>query len=577
MKLREALEIWHGPSGNGAPPYCVHLITGFEPLHLKTFLGAHVRRLLATQVEDRPVDIRVGLFGDLAGNWRRAATEAGTAPIVTIIEWSDLHPALGWREASFPQSWNEQSIMAEVDARLRAWLDLLRRPGRQVLALPSIPIAPWTMVGLDGQSPNLEIELRSQLAQFARDAALSGTRVVAASQSASWNPEKYLSTGFPYTLEFSDELAARIASLVLPPVSKKGLITDLDYTLWQGIVGDDGPSNVFWDIDHKARVHGWWQQFLASLTRQGIFVGIASKNDRDTVEAALARHDLLLAPESIFPREVHWSDKAESIRRISGVWNVGLDSLVFVDDNPLELELVHQAVPQVECVLFPKDDPSAVVSLLMKLRRLFAKESVSSDDLLRLASMRQRDTIEQTVESSNGNATNEQHFATLGSSLRLDCRRPPQARALELINKTNQFNLNGQRWDESTWLEWCRRPDVCLVLVGYEDRFGPLGNIAVLAAEYSGEDLRVRSWVMSCRAFSRRIEFATLHFLLERWPAKRILFDWRRTERNGPAFDVLRQFFDDLPSPGTLEIEANALRARLPLHHATIKEVMENE
>jgi FkbH-like protein len=579
MKLREALEILHTPSASEGPSYRVYLVTGFEALHLKTFLGARIRQHLAAQVGDRPVDVRAGLFGDLDGNWRRAISEAATAPIATILEWGDLHPALAWREASFPASWNQDSIIAEVTTRLRVWLDLLRnlRECRQVLTLPALPIAPWTMHGLDGQSPNLEIELRALLAQFARDTTRLGVRVAAPSLTAAWDPSKDLSTGFPYTLEFADELAEHIATLVLPPVPKKGVITDLDYTLWQGVVGDDGPHGVSWDIDHKARVYGWWQQFLASLSHQGIFVGIASKNDRDPVEAALARPDLLLSPESIFPMEVHWSDKAESIQRIAAVWNVGLDSLVFVDDNPLELELVQQALPQVECVLFPKDDPSAVAGMLMRLRKLFAKESVSSDDLLRVASLRQRGVLEQQDVPSNGNGRSEDHFATLGSSLRFDCRRPPQARALELINKTNQFNLNGHRWDESSWLAWCRRPEARLVLVGYEDRFGPLGNIAVLAAEYVGDDLHVRSWVMSCRAFSRRIEFATLHFLLARWPCKRISFDWRRTERNGPAFDVLRQLFGDLPSPGTLEIESDALRSRLPPQYAAIKELLENE
>jgi FkbH-like protein len=579
MKLREALEILNAPLANAVPPYCVHLVTGFEALHLKTFLGARIRGLLAAQVGDRPVDVCVGLFGDLDGNWRLAITGAGTAPIVTIIEWGDLHPALGWREASFPASWNKDNVVAEVTARLRNWLELLRSRGerRQVLALLALPVAPWATHGLYGQSPNLELELRAMLAQFARDVALCGVRVVAPSATAAWDPAKDLSTGFPYTLEFADELAERIAALVLPPVPKKGLITDLDHTLWQGVVGDDGPAGVSWDIDHKARVHGWWQQFLASLARQGSFVGIASKNDREPVEAALARHDLLIPRENIFPMEIHWSDKAESIRRIAAAWNVGLDSLVFVDDSPLELELVRQSLPQVECLLFPKDDPSALASMLMSLRKLFAKESVSSDDLLRVASVRQRESLEQADMPSNGSVRSEEHFAALGSCLRLDCRRPPQARALELINKTNQFNLNGQRWDESSWLEWCHRPEARLVLVGYEDRFGPLGNIAVLAAEYAGDDLRVRSWVMSCRAFSRRIEFATLHFLLERWPCKRVLFDWRRTERNGPTFDVLRQLFDNLPSPGVLEIEPDALRERLPPQYAAIKELLENE
>lgn len=579
MKLREALQLLNARSSGGAAPYAVHLVTGFEPLHLKTFLAAHLSQCLAAQGDPRTVDVRTGLYGDFGGNWSRAIEEAGTVPVAAVLEWADLHPAMGWREAALSASWDQGEALSEIESRLRAWLILLREagPGRRFLALPALPLPPWVQRGLDGQSSSFELELRALVAQFARDAARAGARVAASCPTAAWDAGKELSTGFPFTLEFASELAERLARLILPATPKKGIVTDLDRTLWRGVVGDDGPSAVSWDLDRQARVHGWWQQFLASMGKQGVLIGVASKNDREPVEQALARHDLLVPTDSIFPLEVNWGDKAASIRRIAAAWNIGLDSIVFVDDNQLELEEVRQALPEVECILFPADDPAAVAAALFRLRDLFGKESISSDDLLRVATLRQRATVAQELgDIPQAGGGSEERYAALGSRIRLDCRRPPEARVLELINKTNQFNLNGRRWEESCWLAWCRRPEARVALVGYEDRFGPLGNIAAVAAECAGEELHVRSWVMSCRAFSRRIEYSTLHFLLARWPCKRILFDWRRTERNGPMQQALHLLFDELPQDGILEIAPDALRSRLPRQHAFLVNVLDN-
>ena len=144
-----------------------------------------------------------------------------------------------------------------------------------------------------------------------------------------------------------------------------------------------------------------------------------------------------------------------------------------------------------------------------------------------------------------------------------------------MINKTNQFNLNGRRWDESEWLAWCCRPEVRLSLVGYEDRFGPLGNIAVLAGTQDGDVLRVHTWVMSCRAFSRRIEFATLRFVAEHWQCGRFSFDWQRTERNGPAEAALRVLFSEVPRQGPLEITHSELLKRLPPLYLKSSEISE--
>jgi len=574
MKLREALQEVQRPQVDGEP-FSVDLVTGFEPLHLRVFLAAHLRLRLRV---DRQVAVRTGLFGDLGGNLERAVERAGEAPVVVTLEWADLHPLLGWREMALVAAGRDEvAFLGEIEGRLAEW----RRPlavgdrKRIVLSLPVLPLPPWVGQSFNGQRSRLRLELDWLVGQFARDAGRRGVRVIEAVDLPAWEPAKHLANGFPYSLAFTDALAGRLAKVMLPAAPKKGLVTDLDQTLWRGVVGDDGAEGVHWDLDHQARVHGWWQQFLAALAGQGTLIGVASKNDPEPVNAALARRELLVPSEKLFPIEAHWQEKWESIRRIAAVWNVGLESMVFVDDNPLEIDAVRQALPQVESVLFPADDPAGVVEVLGRLRDWFGVEAIGEEDGLRVASLRQRVEVEQELAGSLPSI--EERFAGLGSRLRMDLRRPAGPRALELINKTNQFNLNGVRWDEADWRMWCGRPEARVAVLGYEDRYGPLGNIAVIAAEERGETLAIRSWVMSCRAFSRRIEFATLQCLLHQWPCEKVEFDWRQTERNGPIATTLRLLVGELPASGRIEISAATLRQNLPLLYVANDEVLENQ
>jgi len=573
MKLREALQIAHAPAAGS--PYHVHLIAGFEPLHLKTFLAAALRQRLRAQTGDRPVRVETGLFGDWGGNLERALSAAGASPVVAILEWADLHAALGWREASFEV--DEREILQEAGQRLRLWSALLRQEGgRRLLALPALPLPVWTRRGLDGQYAGLALGLEGLVREFAVEAAGAGVRVAAPPEEGSaWDAAKDLTSGFPYRLEFASALAERLAGLALPATPCKGLVTDLDQTLWKGVVGDDGPEAVAWDMAQQARPHGWWQQFLASLARQGVLIGVATKNDPEPVAQALGRPDLLMPASGLFPVEAHWRGKAESLRRIAQTWNIGLDAMVFVDDNELELEAVRQELPELPCYLFPAGNPEAVVALMERLRPLFGKEQVSEEDHLRLDSLRAQ-AQRREEEATGGAELTEDRYQALAAQLVFDIRRPPAPRALELLNKTNQFNLNGRRWEESEWKAWAARPESLVVTVRYQDRFGPLGAIAVVAAERESEALRVRSWVMSCRAFSRRIEFATLRFLAGQAAGQPLRLDWAATPRNGPTATLVRHFLEAVPDgDAILELLPAVLAERTPPLYCT--EVLEAE
>jgi FkbH-like protein len=346
-----------------------------------------------------------------------------------------------------------------------------------------------------------------------------------------------LLTGLPYTLAHADAVALALARLLASPPPKKGLISDLDDTLWHGIVGEIGPENVSWDLASHHQLHGLYQRFLAALAEEGVLVGIASKNDPAVVRQALDRPDLLLRPDLVFPVEVHWNAKSGSVNRILRRWNLGADSVVFVDDSPMELAEVAAAHPGIECVLFPKTDYAAANGMLRRLRDLFGKPRVSYEDTIRVQSIRQGAAFQPVSGSSAPSETFlEQAGATVVFDFDLFSKDP---RIVELVNKTNQFNLNGLRYTDADWKQRLSRPGAILASVNYQDRFGPLGKIAVVQARQDAGFLYIDTWVMSCRAFSRRIEHQCLKVLLDRYGAQEIIFEFQPTPRNTPLQDFL--------------------------------------
>jgi FkbH-like protein len=334
-----------------------------------------------------------------------------------------------------------------------------------------------------------------------------------------------------------------LADLMFRREPKKGLITDLDDTLWAGILGEVGVQGVHWRLDEHAQLHGLYQQFLASLASTGILIAVASKNDAALVERAFERDDLLLSRKGVFPIEAHWRPKSESVQHILKKWNLLQDSVVFVDDSPMEVAEVQRAFPEMECLLFPKDDYSAFWGLLSHLRNRFAKPRISEEDSLRLQSIRDSSAFLEPVDREPNSL--DDFLQQAEGRLTFRCGKPVEdARAFELINKTNQFNLNGKRYDWAAWSKFLKDSQRCLVTVSYEDKFGKLGKVAVLIGSSTATKFVVESWVMSCRAFSRRIEFHSLQYIFDKFGADEIVFELQATNRNGPLTAFLQELVD---------------------------------
>jgi FkbH-like protein len=580
VNLIDALEIIKEPHEESAPLVRVFLGCGFTPLHLGTFLAAHLRNLNPSC----RVEWNSGLFGDLIGSLERLRPEEHDA-LAVVIEWPDLDSRLGLRTLGGWQAEILSDIVATVGQSLERLLRALQRISEAIptcVCLPTLPLPPLFYIGTQ-QTSFFELSLRRNLASFA-EAISDEPRVSVVSDqylnhksplSARFDLRTEIKQGFPYKTSHASALGEIFASLLFRRKPKKGLITDLDDTLWAGIVGEVGVEGIHWHLEQDAQLHGIYQQFLASLASAGTLIGAASKNDADLVERAFERNDMLLSKASVFPIEANWRPKSESIQRILKTWNVLAESVVFVDDSPMEVAEVQKAFPEMECILFPKNDYSQFWGLLLHLRERFAKAAITEEDSLRLQSIRGSGSFSESVKGAVHSV--EDFLLEAAGRLTFNLDKPIEdMRAFELVNKTNQFNLNGRRYDEIAWSRLLRDPQASILTVSYEDKFGKLGRIGLLIGREAGKRFVVESWVMSCRAFSRRIEFHCLQYLFDRFAVDDIVFEVQETGRNGPLLEFLHHFVD-----GPLESGLQLSRSRfflktLEMPHQIIERVTAN-
>jgi len=525
-----------------------------------------------------------GLFGDCLGNLERlAASEPLPEAAVLALEWPDFDPRLGLRNIGGWRPSDLADISATVASQVERFAAAIARVATHVplrVSLPTLPLPPVSYFP-SGQSGAFDLGLRARVLELGALAAQNANVALV-------NPQRIdrtspleqrgdvvsdLSSGFPYSLSHASALGRALAELVVPVQPKKGLITDLDDTLWRGLVGEVGPDAVTWDLDHKSHGHALYQQMLASLAESGVLIAVASKNDRAVAEQAFeVREELSPLRQWLFPMEISWGPKSEAIGKILEAWNVAADSVVFVDDSPLELAEAQAAWPDLACIRYPKESDAQLYALLERLRDSFGKASVSTEDGLRSQSLRQAQVFRDQV--ATGTADVDNFLSKLEAELTLNyATDPPDPRALELINKTNQFNLNGHRYTEGDWLAHLKSSGTWLMSVAYKDKFGPLGTIGVITGRYSNQarSATVEAWVLSCRAFSRRIEHACLAALFTRFDLAEIAFEFQSTAKNGPLKLFLRELLGREPD-GPFTLSRSAFESACPTLYHRLKE-----
>jgi FkbH-like protein len=301
--------------------------------------------------------------------------------------------------------------------------------------------------------------------------------------------------------------------------AKKCLILDLDNTLWGGVIGDDGVQNLILGRDHpvgEAFVN--FQRYVKDLQRRGIILAICSKNDAENAKEGFSHPDSVLKVEDFSAFKANWNPKPENIREIATELNIGLDSMVFVDDNPVERALVADRMPDV-AVPEVGSDVSRFAEVL-EHERYFEADKIVPDDLNRSA----------YYNSNSQRSTYQADFHDYGeflASLEMNAEIGPFVpvyidRITQLTNKTNQFNLTTRRYT-SAEVEAISRDQAFITLYGrLGDRFGDNGLVSVLIGRVVDETVEIDLWLMSCRVLKRDMEYAMFDALVEQCQARSI-------------------------------------------------------
>ncbi len=295
-------------------------------------------------------------------------------------------------------------------------------------------------------------------------------------------------------------------------LARKCLVVDLDNTLWGGVIGEDGLDGIQLGANYPGSAFVEFQRAVLDLQRRGVILAIASKNNAADVDAVFARHGaMVLRKEHFAEAEVHWEPKSESIRRIAKRLNIGLGHMVFVDDNPAEIEHVRRELPMVTVIQLPRRAELYVDALTAE--GLFDTLSLSDEDRRRGQLYQQR----AQAESMRGASTSiEDYYRDLDMEL---CVAPVDAaslpRAAQLTQKTNQYNVTTFRYSEAEVAARTAAPEWVAATVGVRDRFGDNGIVGLMMAREDGDRLDIDTFLLSCRVIGRTVETAMLATLYD--------------------------------------------------------------
>ncbi|MBF0141575.1 MAG: HAD-IIIC family phosphatase [Magnetococcales bacterium] len=346
----------------------------------------------------------------------------------------------------------------------------------------------------------------------------------------------YLSTGSPVGGAHMGRLAEQLDQLLRARKAGYGkvLATDLDNVLWAGLAADEGANGVLAGPEGNGFPHYLYQSYLKCLKQNGILLVAVSRNDEMVARAPLQTGNLLLTEDDFITIAASYDAKSAHIRAIAAQLNLGLDAFVFVDDNPVELAEVSSALPQVTCLQFP-EAADLLPDLFATMARCFRRETISQEDRERTILYRRR-TASMPLPNKRG-ADLTAFLSTLRMTLEItDRSRGDRARAVQLINKTNQFNLNGRRFEDRE-IEEILVAGGRLLTASLSDSMGSHGEILAFLVSSTGD---VVAWVISCRVFQRRVEHAFLAWLSNQ-PSPPHTFIFQATERNKPFME----FADD--------------------------------
>lgn len=353
--------------------------------------------------------------------------------------------------------------------------------------------------------------------------------------------EKYYYTAkTPVSLMALPEVAKQAVDVILSLQGKikKCVVLDLDNTLWGGVIGDDGMAGI--QIGELGAGHAFtdFQLWLKELKNRGIILTVCSKNNEDIAKEPFLNHpEMILRMDDISMFVANWEDKASNIKTIQQTLNIGMDSMVFIDDNPFERNLVHQLIPEITVPDLP-EDPAEYLGYLQSLN-LFETASYSEEDSNRTAQ----------YQAEIGRTVLQKQYTNLDDylvSLEMKAVSKPFdefhfPRIAQLTQRSNQFNLRTIRYTEDDIERISNNDKYITRYFTLKDKFGDHGLISVVILEKQEDLLFIDTWLMSCRVLKRGVEEYIINCIMEIAKAngyKKVIGEYLKTNKNAMVADI---------------------------------------
>lgn len=469
--------------------------------------------------------------------------------VILAVEGEDWVPA-AYRDFLRSDSAGRNTFVAAWRTEADTLLRTLRARSTAVALVHNFPLPAYAALGAadakqgDGQQALIR-DLSAELASLARELTdihvVDYAGLVARHGALHWYDARMRHYArAPIAGPMQSHLAAEYVKFIraLRGLAKKCLIVDLDNTLWGGIVGEDGPLGVSLGATYPGSAFVEFQQYLLDLHARGVILAIASKNNAADVDEIFATNKSMVLAQSHFAAlEVHWRPKTESLQNIARRLNIGLEHVVFADDNPAECEEVRRNLPMVTVVPMPPQ-PERYVETLQR-EGLFDTLGFSAEDRRRGELYRQRNEAE-ALRAGGGSV--EDFYRDLQMELTLaTVDQASLSRASQLTQKTNQFNVTTRRYSDADIARRLDDPTWLVTVVGVRDRFGDNGIVGLVMARHAVDTVDIDTLLLSCRVIGRTVENALLAHVCQRaleLGAKVVCGTVIPTAKNEPARDL---------------------------------------
>jgi FkbH-like protein len=499
------------------------------------------------------LDVEAAPFGDVFSVlMQRQAAPGQNSPDFAVV-WTQpeatirsFQRTLGYQPAPLTE------ILAEVDRFSSCLLNLSERVKfafvpTWVLPAPHRGLGMLDMrngLGFARTLMQMNLRLAENLDQASNLFVLDAQKWISVVGQASFSPKLWYLGKIPFSNEVFKEASRDIAAAVngLAGKARKLAVLDLDDTLWGGIVGDVGWKNLrLGGHDFAGEAFVDFQKALKALTRRGVLLGIVSKNEETVALEAMREHpEMVLKPDDFAGWKINWSDKAQNIADLVAELNLGLDSVVFIDDNPVERSRVREALPEVLVPEWPGDSmlyKSALLGL-----RCFDVPAISTVDLERTqmyVSERQRSALKRQVPDVN------EWLKSLEMKVKVeDLNEANFQRVVQLLNKTNQMNLSTRRLTDSELTAWAAQPGRKLWSFRVSDHFGDSGLTGIVSLEMNGATARIVDFILSCRVMGRNVEQTMLHIAVQHARTAgiaEIVAEYKSTPKNKPCAEFFKR------------------------------------